>query len=144
MCYSSKIDHNTKGTEECMASAIAELISQIHKEILHKHYMKGQNTLTFNSQSDVTIDSKKFRHDKSGLHTAVEYSLSQYSAVALLDVNELDGRAAMALHSFCDSDPTNGEDPNMAPYVHTAVLTTLKIENDRLTEQQINSDVFIL
>ena len=32
----------------------------------------------------------------------------------------------MALHSFCDNDPTDGEDPSMAPYVHTAILTTIK------------------
>ena len=32
----------------------------------------------------------------------------------------------MALHSFCDSDPTGGEDPTMAPYVHKAVLSTLQ------------------
>ena len=32
----------------------------------------------------------------------------------------------MALHSFCDSDPTGGEDPTMAPYVQTAVLSTIQ------------------
>ena len=66
------------------------------------------------------------RNNNSGLHTALKHSLSKNSAVALLDIDRLDGRTAMALHSFCDSDATGGEDPNMAPYVHTALLTTLK------------------
>ena len=56
----------------------------------------------------------------------IENSLSRNSAIMLFDINHLDGSTAMALHSFCDSDPTNGEDPTLAPYVHTAVLTTIE------------------
>ena len=67
-----------------------------------------------------------FRNDKAGLYSAVEGSLSKNSVVTLLDINYLSGGSAMALHSFCDSDPTGGEDPAMAPYVHTAVLSTLQ------------------
>ena len=67
-----------------------------------------------------------FRNDKAGLYNAVESSLSKNSVVTLLDINYLSGGSARALHSFCDSDPTGGEDPTMAPYVHTAVLSTLQ------------------
>ena len=56
----------------------------------------------------------------------IENSLSQNSVITLTDIDHLDGRTAMALHSFCDNDPTDGEDQTMAPYVHTAVLTTIE------------------
>ena len=56
----------------------------------------------------------------------IENSLSQNSVITLIDIDHLDGSTAMALHSFCDNDPTDGEDQSMAPYVHTAVLTTIE------------------
>ena len=56
----------------------------------------------------------------------IENSLSQNSVITLIDIDHLDGSTAMALHSFCDNDPTDGEDQTMAPYVHTAVLTTIE------------------
>ena len=112
-----------KGSEECIVSTIAARISRIQARI---------KNLSPNSLPSVTLDSKNFRNSRSYLHSTMEHKLLKNSAVALLDINRLDGGTAMALHTFCDSDATGGEDTTMAPYAHTAVLTTLKVKSDDL------------
>ena len=102
--------------EKCIASNVAKEISLL------------QNKNSINDESkNLTLDSKKFRTDRAGLHSSIETSLSRNSVIVLFDINQLDGKTAMALHSFCDNDPTDGEDPSMAPFVHTAVLTTIEV-----------------
>ena len=102
--------------EKCIASNVAKEISLL------------QNKNSINDESkNLTLDSKKFRTDRAGLHSSIETSLSRNSVIVLFDIDQLDGKTAMALHSFCDNDPTDGEDPSMAPFVHTAVLTTIEV-----------------
>merc|ERR1712150_279922 len=110
------------GVLKCIASVVAKEISN----------MKGvkPTPMTQFSLSNLTVDSDHFRNDRTGLHNAVENSLSANSAVALFDINHLSGSSAMALHSFCDSDSTGGQNSAMAPYVNTAVLATLKVKNN--------------
>ena len=110
-----------EATEKCIASIIAQEVSSLQSKS-----MPSMAPITI---SNATIDAKDFKNDRSGLHSAVEESLSKNSAVVLFDIDYLDGRSAMALHSFCDSDPTGGEDPSMAPYVHKAVFTTVKAKD---------------
>ena len=107
-----------EATEKCIASIIAQEVSSWQS--------KSMPSIAPITISNVTIDAKDFKNDRSGLHSAVEASLLINSAVVLFDIDYLDGRSAMALHSFCDSDPTGGEDPSMAPYVNKAVFTTVK------------------
>jgi hypothetical protein len=110
-----------EATEKCIASIIAQEVSSLQS--------KSMPPIAPITISNATIDAKDFKNDRSGLHSAVEESLSKNSAVVLFDIDYLDGRSAMALHSFCDSDPTGGEDPSMAPYVHKAVFTTVKAKD---------------
>lgn len=102
--------------EKCIASNVAKEIS----------LLQNKNSI-IDEAKNLTLDSKKFRTDRAGLHSSIETSLSRNSVIVLFDIDQLDGKTAMALHSFCDNDPTDGEDPSMAPFVHTAVLTTIEV-----------------
>ena len=65
------------------------------------------------------------------VHSEVERSLVKSDSVVLLDVDRVDGEAAMQLHGFCDNAMT----PEGHSFVHSAVISTIRKALPKSTDQ---------